>query len=144
MCICTTHRCRRMRAAETAFNQGHGETCVICTSTMELGIDIGDLDQVVQYGPPCSIASFLQRMGRVGEREQPAVMTFILQNSCDLLITVATIESAIQHKIEPLTTPTHAYHVMVQQLFLQLKSRHRGCRRRLSSYHFVPFLRLQR
>jgi ATP-dependent Lhr-like helicase len=111
---------------------------------MELGIDIGDLDLVVQYEPPCSIASFLQRRGRVGERGQPAVMTFILQNSCDLLITVATIESGIQYKIEPLTAPTHAYHVMVQQLFLLLKSRHRGCRRRLSSYHFVPFLRLQR
>jgi ATP-dependent Lhr-like helicase len=91
---------------------------------MELGIDVGDLDLVAQYGPPCSIASFLRRRGRVGRRGQPTVRTFILQNSCDLPITVATIESAMQHKIEPLTALTHADHVMVQQLFLLLKSRH--------------------
>ena len=114
--------------AEAAFDQSGG-TCVICTSTMELGIDIGDLDLVVQYGPPRSVASFLQRLGRTGRRGRPAAMTFILQSPCDLLISTATIEAAMRHEIEPLRPPAHAYHVMVQQLFLLLRSRTRGISR---------------
>lgn len=108
--------------AEAAF-EGRGGTCVICTSTMELGIDIEDLDLVVQYGPPRSVASFLQRLGRTGRRRKPAAMTFVLQRPCDLLISTATIESAMRHEVEPLTAPAHAYHVMIQQLFLLLKGR---------------------
>ncbi|MDE2523374.1 MAG: DEAD/DEAH box helicase [Methanocorpusculum sp.] len=108
--------------AEAAFDQSGG-TCVICTSTMELGIDIGDLDLVIQYGPPRSVAAFLQRLGRTGRRGRAAAMTFILQSPCDLLISAATIESAMRHEIEPLTAPAHAYHVMIQQLFLLLKGR---------------------
>lgn len=115
--------------AEAAFDRSGG-TCVICTSTMELGIDIGELDLVVQYGPPRSVASFLQRLGRTGRRGQAAMMTFILQNPCDLLISVATIESAMQRRIEPLTAPAHAYHVMIQQLFLLLKSKFGGMSQR--------------
>jgi ATP-dependent Lhr-like helicase len=131
--------------AEAAFDQGGG-TCVICTSTMELGIDIGDLDLVVQYGPPRSVASFLQRLGRTGRRGQAAEMTFVLQSPCDLLVAAATIESAMRHEIEPLTAPAHAYHVMVQQLFLLLKSRLGGVSqktitaalRSLSPFAMVP------
>lgn len=131
--------------AEAAFDQGDG-TCVICTSTMELGIDIGDLDLVVQYGPPRSVASFLQRLGRTGRRGRTAAMMFILQSSCDLLIAAATIESAMRHEIEPLTAPAHAYHVMIQQLFLLLKSRpggmsqktNTGALRSLSPFAMMP------
>ena len=41
---------------------------IVATSTLELGIDVGDLDRVIQLGAPSSVASFLQRVGRTGRR----------------------------------------------------------------------------
>ena len=108
------------REAEAAFASG-GEACVICTSTLELGIDIGDLDLVVQFGPPLSVASFLQRLGRTGRRGKPAQMAFILQNPCELLAAVSAVECAMQHKSEDLHPASFAADVLIQQLFLLLK-----------------------
>lgn len=55
------------RQAEAAF--GEEKDCVIvATSTLELGIDVGDLDRVIQIDAPSSVSSFLQRMGRTGRR----------------------------------------------------------------------------
>ena len=55
------------KAAEETFLSQDG-ACIICTSTLELGIDIGNLDIVVQVGPPRTVSSFLQRLGRSGRR----------------------------------------------------------------------------
>ena len=54
--------------AEKEFHQG-SEACIVCTSTLELGIDVGDLDKVLQANAPDSVGSFLQRMGRTGRRD---------------------------------------------------------------------------
>ena len=53
--------------AEEQFTRGEN-TAIVCTSTMELGIDVGDLDHVFQIDAPGSVASFLQRLGRTGRR----------------------------------------------------------------------------
>jgi superfamily II DNA or RNA helicase len=55
------------RAAEAAFAD-EPDCVIVATSTLELGIDVGDLDRVVQVGAPSSTTSFLQRMGRTGRR----------------------------------------------------------------------------
>ena len=55
------------RRAEGAFVEAHN--CVIAaTSTLELGIDVGDLDRVIQIDAPSAVAAFLQRLGRTGRR----------------------------------------------------------------------------
>ena len=110
-----------LRHAAEAQMAGEGSACIICTGTLELGIDIGNLDIVVQYGPPDSVASFLQRLGRAGRRGSPAEMAFILSNGEEALIAVAAIEAARHHEAEPLTEPQFPCHVFVQQLLLILK-----------------------
>lgn len=113
------------RAAETSL-AGPGSACVICTSTLELGIDIGGLDLVVQVGPPPSVSSFLQRLGRTGRRGAPARMAFVLGDDLDLLVAVATVEAAVHHEVEPLAPPRAPYPVMAQQLLLALRARGRA------------------
>ena len=50
-------------------------TTAVCTSTLELGIDIGDINTVAQIGPPYSVASLRHRLGRSGRRPgQPAIL----------------------------------------------------------------------
>ncbi len=66
------------KTSEEAFSSQDG-ACIICTSTLELGIDIGDLDVVVQVGPPNSVSSFLQRMGRSGRRDKAAYVAWVLK-----------------------------------------------------------------
>ena len=62
---------RSARQAERAF--GEATDCVIvATSTLELGIDVGDLDRVIQIDAPATVSSFLQRMGRTGGGPGPA------------------------------------------------------------------------
>jgi len=103
--------------AEEAFSR-EGGACIICTSTLELGIDIGDLDVVVQLGPPNSVSSFLQRMGRSGRRGQSAYVAWVLRDSCELLCSAAIIESAMRRAVEPLHPQKRPYDVLVQQMFL--------------------------
>jgi ATP-dependent Lhr-like helicase len=109
------------KAAEEAFHSGEG-ACIICTSTLELGIDIGDLDVVVQVGPPDSVSSFLQRMGRSGRREQAAFVAWFLSDPGELLTSCAVIECAREKKVEPLLPLEKPYNVLVQQIFLYVHS----------------------
>lgn len=53
--------------AEAAFAEAR-DCVIVSTSTSELGIDVGDLDRVIQIDSPTTVASFLQRLGRTGRR----------------------------------------------------------------------------
>jgi ATP-dependent helicase Lhr and Lhr-like helicase len=52
---------------ETALKSGH-PTNALCTSSLELGIDIGAIEAVAQIDPPCTVSSLVQRVGRSGRR----------------------------------------------------------------------------
>jgi ATP-dependent Lhr-like helicase len=120
------------KASEEAFSS-HDGACIICTSTLELGIDIGDLDVVVQVGPPNSVSSFLQRMGRSGRRGKSAYVAWILRNPCELLCSLAIIECAIQKEVESLVPPRKPYNVLVQQIFLNVYNHSRISHRKLTA-----------
>jgi ATP-dependent Lhr-like helicase len=113
--------------AERAAKEGE-PFCIVCTSTLELGIDIGDLDRVVQLGPPSSVASFLQRLGRTGRRDRPARFAFLLSRPCELLLALGAVEAAMRGEAEPVTPPSLPYHILAQQVLLALTARRRTTR----------------
>lgn len=69
------------------------------TSTLELGIDIGDIDLVVQIEPPNNISSFLQRVGRSGRRSGEQ-KSFIISSGFGLLVSLAELILINKGKIE--------------------------------------------
>jgi ATP-dependent Lhr-like helicase len=121
------------KLAEEAFNSQDG-ACIVCTSTLELGIDIGDLDVVVQAGPPDSVSSFLQRMGRSGRRGKAAYVAWILQSPAELLCSIAIIECAVEKQVEDLRPMKKPFNVLLQQVFLYLHTHPRTTRRDLASF----------
>jgi len=64
-------------AAEEAMRDSTSAAVTAATVTLELGIDIGQLERVIQLEAPISVASFLQRLGRSGRRGEPAQMRFV-------------------------------------------------------------------
>ena len=102
-------------AAEKAFEEG--TNCVIvATSALELGIDVGDLDHVIQIDAPSSVSSFLQRMGRTGRRAGPtANCTFLATDDDALLRAAAIIDLFRNGYVEPAGPSTWTPHVLAHQ-----------------------------
>ena len=102
--------------AEEAF--ATGKDCVIvATSALELGIDVGDLDHVLQIDSPPSVASFLQRMGRTGRRDGVAPnCTFLTTKDPGVLQAAAIIQLHRQGFVEPVRPSRHASHILAHQL----------------------------
>lgn len=102
--------------------QKENELMVACTSTMELGIDVGDLDVVLQYNAPNTVSSFLQRLGRTGRREgKTAHYEFLTVNKEGFLRSIALIELARKKWVESIEFPENSYHVLIQQVFSAIK-----------------------
>lgn len=74
--------------SEEAFAEGR-DCVVVATSTLELGIDVGDLDRVIQLDSPWTVASFLQRIGRTGRRPGAGRNCLFLATRQDALLQAA-------------------------------------------------------
>jgi ATP-dependent helicase Lhr and Lhr-like helicase len=104
-------------AAEARFNHG-ADACIVCTSTLELGIDVGDLDSVFQSEAPDTVSAFLQRMGRTGRRAgQPANTTFFCETTEGVLQSVALIALARSGWVESIDINARCWPVLIHQLF---------------------------
>lgn len=104
------------RDTEKAFEEG--SDCVIAaTSALELGIDVGDLDHVLQLNSPPSVASFLQRMGRTGRRAGAvANCTFLATKDMQALQAAAVVALFRQDWVEPVKPRRRAFHILAHQL----------------------------
>jgi len=104
------------RRAEQAF--GEARDCVIVsTSTLELGIDVGDLDRVLQVGAPRTVASMLQRLGRSGRRAgSQRSMLFLATNDDELLRAAALLQLWSEGYVEPISPAPTPRHLIAQQL----------------------------
>lgn len=104
------------RSAEKAFAESRN--CVIVsTSTLELGIDVGDLDRVIQIDSPNSVASFLQRLGRTGRRSETSRNCLFLATSDKALLKAAALlELWSTGFVEPVNPPEMPLHIFSQQL----------------------------
>lgn len=111
--------------AEERFHRG-SSACIVCTSTLELGIDVGDLDRVFQAEAPTSVSSFLQRMGRTGRRANTvANTTFFCETDDGMLQAIAMVELAKARWVESVELDDRAWPVLVHQL-LALSLAHDG------------------
>ena len=104
------------REAEDAF--ANRDDCVIvATSVLELGIDVGDLDRVIQIDAPTTVSSFLQRMGRTGRREGAVRNCLFLATDDEALLKAAGLVSLWESGyVEPIEPPRRPLHIMAQQI----------------------------
>lgn len=89
--------------------------CVVATSSLELGIDMGHVDLVIQVAAPPSVASALQRVGRAGHRVGEISRGFFYpKHRGDLLGATVTLAGMRSGTLEPLTIPTNPLDVLAQ------------------------------
>lgn len=115
-------RDERLRA-EQAFQDAR-DCVIVATSTLELGIDVGDLDRVIQIDAPTKVASFLQRLGRTGRRAGTQRNCLFLATNPHSLVRAAAIEKLWREGwVEPVTPPPFPVHVMAQQTLCRVIER---------------------
>jgi ATP-dependent Lhr-like helicase len=103
------------RAAEDAFSQGN-DCVIVSTSTLELGIDVGDLDRVIQIDAPYTVASFLQRIGRTGRRAGSSRNCLFLATKKDAFLrALALLQLWRNGYVEPIEPPPRPMHIYAQQ-----------------------------
>src|SRR5208282_5914745 len=90
---------------------------LVCTSTLELGIDIGNVDLTIQYMSPRQVSSLIQRVGRSGHRLDRVSKGIILAVSTDdIMESIATILEAQEKHLEPVKIHEGALDVLAHQI----------------------------
>jgi len=115
--------------AESAMRDPYLPAITAATLTLELGIDLGQLERVFQLGAPFSVSSFSQRLGRSGRRGDPAEMWFACRENeptaktpfpeqfpWSLLQCIAIIQLYLEEKwIEPIPAIQHPFSLLYHQ-----------------------------
>lgn len=104
--------------AEEKFKIGKNNI-IIATSTLELGIDIGDLDLVLQLDSPYSVSSFLQRMGRTGRRQgSVGHFVFFPTKNEKLVIAIAILNLAMKGWVENVHVTKKSFDLLFHQILM--------------------------
>ncbi len=115
---------------ESRLKEGKLPTTAICTQTLELGIDIGDVSTIAQVDAPQSVASLRQRIGRSGRREKDAVLRLFIPevnrtegyNSLyekmrdQTFLSISMIDLVLNHWFEPPVKKEYAFSTLIQQI----------------------------
>ncbi|WP_328772075.1 DEAD/DEAH box helicase [Streptomyces sp. NBC_00286] len=111
--------------SEQAFAEAR-DCVIVSTSTLELGIDVGDLDRVIQIDSPASVASFLQRIGRTGRRSGTVRNCLFLTTHKDTLLQAAGLLLLWSRGwVEPVVPPPEPRHLVAQQLLAVTLQQHK-------------------
>ncbi len=103
------------RQAEAAFTEER-DCVIVATSTLELGIDVGDLDRVIQIDSPSTVSSFLQRMGRSGRRPGARRNCLFLTTSDNaFLLALGVTGKWSKGWVEAAMPPSEPWHIAAQQ-----------------------------
>lgn len=101
------------------------ESLVVATSTLELGVDIGDVNLVVLDGPPGSVSSLLQRIGRANRRENTVHLMPFVRNLAQGCTLASMVRAAVDGELDQTWNTCH-YSVMIQQLASILRQAENG------------------
>jgi ATP-dependent Lhr-like helicase len=123
---------------EAALKDPSRPATAVCTTTLEMGIDIGSVTSISQIGPPPSVASLRQRLGRSGRRGEPALLRgYVIESSVDertplpdtlraqLFQSIAMTELLLEGWCEPPEPAALHLSTLIQQL-LSLIAQHGG------------------
>ena len=104
------------RRVEQAFAEGR-DCVIVSTSALELGVDVGDLDRVIQVNAPPTVAAFLQRLGRSGRRPGTTRnCLFLVLNEDELLLAAGLLLAWSCGFVEQVTPSPEPRHIVAQQL----------------------------
>jgi ATP-dependent helicase Lhr and Lhr-like helicase len=123
---------------ESELKRGNLPVSAICTTTLEMGIDIGAIKGVVQIGAPQTVSSLCQRIGRAGRREGDVAVLwqyctaapFQADTDCvnglyeDLIQAIAVIQLFLGKWYEPPASGALHYSTLVQQILSLIGERH--------------------
>ncbi len=119
---------------------------MVATASLELGIDIGDIDLVCQIGSPRSISGFLQRVGRAGHSVggTPKARLFPTTRD-DLVECVALLDAVRRGELDQLHVPPQPLEVLAQQIVAEISCREWSETELLNCIHKAyPYRELQR
>ncbi|NIV44447.1 MAG: ATP-dependent helicase, partial [Gammaproteobacteria bacterium] len=90
---------------------------LVCTSSLELGIDVGRIDMVIQYMSPRQVTRLIQRVGRSGHRiGRMAQGLIITMDSDDTLEAMAIARRAYKEELEPVAIPEKPFDALAHQI----------------------------
>ena len=91
--------------------------CVVCTSSLDLGVDFSPVERVLQIGSAKGVARLLQRAGRSGHSPgRPSRVTLVPTHALELIEAAAARDAVAARRIEPRDSPSKPFDVLVQHL----------------------------